>query len=538
MDGVSSAAIPSFGTLIADRYRVGRVLGEGGFGIVLSVRDETDDKDLALKLLQAVSEESAERFWREARLVSQLESDHVVRVLDTGVYDSRPFLVMERLRGETYSELTRTHPLPLPRVADCIVQTCEALAHAHAAGIVHRDIKASNLFECKSEDGVRRVKVLDFGVSKVIPSANTLERSITKTAHAGVLGSPPYMSPEHIRDARDVDGRADIWSLGVVAYVLLSARYPFDGASVPELFVEILEREHKRLRDRSVDVPDDIDEIVARCLAKRRDDRFANVGELAAAVAPFASPVWRPYGQRVVDLVARSPAQMAAERPRTSRRAGRPEPITRSVPPPEAMRTESEPEPILDAAELAALENAPTVAQATTTTDMTDEPVTEAIATEVLPPPPLLELPPVPRIVTGRSLVPTTARRSHARASKERARSFLPWTLALLALAAVALKVSLRSEEPAPPEPALVTEPAPVPTTPAQAPTVSVVIPVPMAVVSTSVLMAPPVEPSPVAPMRGPRVRHSPRPHAPASSGEAPAAPSGQELLPNPYKKP
>jgi eukaryotic-like serine/threonine-protein kinase len=327
MDAAARSDVPGFGTLVAGRYRIAQVIGEGGMGVVLAARDEDTGQEVALKLLQMLGAANTERFLREARLITRIESEHVVRVLDTGALDGHPFLVMERLRGEDFGAKIRGGRLPLVEVADCIVQTCEALAHAHGAGVVHRDIKASNLFEHESADGRRTVKVLDFGISKSLSrSENEGERTLTRTRDGGFLGSPPYMSPEHIRDPRNVDGRADLWSLGVVAYRLLSTAYPFDGESTGEVLVAILEKRPARFRDLGVDVPEEVERIILKCLERKRDDRWSNAGELAAAFAPFASPHLRGYGAKVHAIVRQKGA------PRSTGRLA--EPSTRTVPPP------------------------------------------------------------------------------------------------------------------------------------------------------------------------------------------------------------
>ena len=321
----TAGPVPTPGTLVAGRYRVGKTLGEGGMGVVLAAEDEESGNEVALKLLQVVGRANTERFLREARLASRIDSAHVVSVFDMGTHDGLPFLVMERLRGRDFGEKIRSFRLTLTEVADCVVQVCEALAHAHGAGIVHRDIKASNIFEHVGDDGEPIVKVLDFGISKTITSSLvSTEKTVTHTRDGGFLGSPPYMSPEHIKDPRHVDGRTDLWSLGVVAFRLLSTAFPFDGASAAEILVGILGKNPPTLRDVGVTVPVEVEEIIARCLTRPREHRYQDAGELAAAFAPFASPRWATYGRTVPEIVERAkPNNKPAE------------PATRTVPPPE-----------------------------------------------------------------------------------------------------------------------------------------------------------------------------------------------------------
>jgi serine/threonine-protein kinase len=164
-----------------------------------------------------------------------------------------------------------------------VLEALGAVAHAHARGIVHRDLKPSNLLRAHREDGSPVVKVLDFGISK---SLNAAQQSMTATR--GILGSPAYMAPEHIRSPRTVDGRADIWSLGVVLYELSCGSAPYDGAELGELLAAILEREPLPLASRRANLPADFCALVHRCLAKNPGARFQNAAELADALVPFA----------------------------------------------------------------------------------------------------------------------------------------------------------------------------------------------------------------------------------------------------------
>src|SRR5262249_54974882 len=155
------------------------------------------------------------------------QSEHVARVLDVGTLDTgAPYMVMEYLEGEDLDlALKAKTVLSLHEVVRYILQACEAVAEAHALGIIHRDLKPANLFLAERADGSRSIKVLDFGISKLMPEGQAVDASLTKT-HA-VMGSPMYMSPEQLRSARDVDARADIWALGVILYEMLCGKGPF-----------------------------------------------------------------------------------------------------------------------------------------------------------------------------------------------------------------------------------------------------------------------------------------------------------------------
>jgi eukaryotic-like serine/threonine-protein kinase len=292
---------PEIGTRIADRYIVESVLGAGGMGIVLGVRDVESGEPRALKRLRLAddegqpttladspteAEQQSKRLLREARAMMQLESPHIVRVTDCGLDADGPYLVMERLEGADLADLSPLdHQMPAQDVAAIAIQVCEALAHAHAVGIIHRDIKPSNLFRCGGSNG-DLIKVLDFGISKLTTRAEW-ERTGSLTRSDALMGSPQFVSPEQLRDPRSVDVRTDIWSLGVVMYRLLAGQYPFGGSTLGELFVAVLERE-----PRPLDVPDEIAEIVSRCLRKDRNERYADVGELATALAPHVPKPW------------------------------------------------------------------------------------------------------------------------------------------------------------------------------------------------------------------------------------------------------
>ncbi|MFO0669582.1 MAG: protein kinase [Polyangiaceae bacterium] len=286
----NESAAPRAGELVAGRYEVEGVIGSGGMGRVVAARDEKG-RAVAIKLLLSPPSERVwvERFFREARAVSRINSAHVVKVLAvSSPNEATPFIVMERLRGRDFGKRLRAEgPLTLRDVADCIIQACDALANSHAVGVVHRDVKPSNLFD-HVVDGVHTIKVLDFGISKA-RGQEEFEHTLT-TSRDGMLGSPPYMSPEHIRDARSVDHRTDIWSLGVVAYQLLAGRLPFDGQSVGEVFCSVLERRFSPLASVRPDLPREIQAIIDKCLQRDPGDRYQTAADLARAFIPYATP--------------------------------------------------------------------------------------------------------------------------------------------------------------------------------------------------------------------------------------------------------
>ena len=281
------------GDILAGKYRVERVLGIGGMGVVVAATHVELDQKVAIKFVlpAAVNDEGLlERFLREARAAVRLKSEHVAKVLDVGKMESgAPYMVMEYLEGCDLAQLlAKDGPLHVDTAADYIVQACEAVAEAHSQGIIHRDIKPQNLFLTKRVGGSSLVKVLDFGVSKVsIAGVVNLTQTMT------VMGSPLYMSPEQMRSARSVDPRSDIWALGVVLYELLSGKTPFHAESMPELCLKVVTETPVPIDELRPDVPQAMAAVVMRCLEKEPDKRFNDAADLASALESFVTPASR-----------------------------------------------------------------------------------------------------------------------------------------------------------------------------------------------------------------------------------------------------
>jgi serine/threonine-protein kinase len=280
------------GDVIAEKYRVDRVLGIGGMGAVVAAHHLQLQELVAIKVLlpEALADADAvRRFEREARAAFRIKSEHVTRIIDVGKLDNgAPFIVMEYLEGEDLAErIARTGPLAAEEAIELVLQACEAIAEAHALGIVHRDIKPANLFCVRGADGRSSIKVLDFGISKITSSAPSSGLGMTKTR--AVMGSPYYMSPEQMQSPRTVDGRTDIWSLGVVLYQLLSGEVPFNGETLPQVCVNVATRPAPLLRKVRPDLPAGLEMIVLRCLEKDLSKRFASISAMATALARFGS---------------------------------------------------------------------------------------------------------------------------------------------------------------------------------------------------------------------------------------------------------
>lgn len=285
---------PSFvGAVLAGKFRVERVLGQGGMGTVVEATNISLDERVAIKLLRADSERSAETieaFTREVRAASKLRSEHVARVVDVGADPVfGPYMVMELLEGSTLQQaLASTGRLSPQRAVEYCIMACEALAEAHARGIVHRDVKPANLFVVRGPSGRPCVKVLDFGIATVTLPGPIAEGSAStgKARH----GSPHYLSPEQLRTADGVDARADVWALGCVLFELVTGVKAFDAPRFTALVAKILEDTPAPIPADVVDVPEGLLEVMQRCLEKDPSARYTTIAELALALLPFARP--------------------------------------------------------------------------------------------------------------------------------------------------------------------------------------------------------------------------------------------------------
>jgi len=273
--------------VIAGKYQIAKVLGEGGMGVVYEATHLRLRQRVAVKMLlpdMLSHEVIVTRFEREARAAGQLRSRHVARVMDVDVTaDGLPYMVMEYLEGhDLEAELQRRTSFPWEEAVDYVLQACAAMSEAHQVGIVHRDLKPSNLF--LANDGEARVvKVLDFGISKV-----QSEGDAKLTSEESVMGTAMYMSPEQVRSTGTVDRRSDIWSLGVILYELLAGRPPWIGTPT-QLAAAIVSEDPPELRGL-VSIPAELSAVVTRALQRNVEARFGDVRELALALAPFAPP--------------------------------------------------------------------------------------------------------------------------------------------------------------------------------------------------------------------------------------------------------
>jgi eukaryotic-like serine/threonine-protein kinase len=296
------------GELIQSRYRLIRKLGAGASGSVWQAKNELIDRDVALKIMRpdvAEDEVALQRFFNEAKASGRVRSPCIVEILDLGqAEDGSPFLVFELLEGEGLdARLQREGTLPGELVLELFTGVAKALDLAHKQGIIHRDLKPANIFIHRAATGERVAKILDFGISKVFDTGH----NFTLTRTGTVVGSPAYMSPEQASGREDLDGRADVWSLGVVFYESLTGTLPHEASNYNALMVRILTQDVDPIMTRKTDLPANICSIVDGCLKREREHRTASAELLAkqmeVALRDLKAIRYRAAGRRASDRV-------------------------------------------------------------------------------------------------------------------------------------------------------------------------------------------------------------------------------------------
>ncbi|AUX26830.1 uncharacterized protein SOCEGT47_074000 [Sorangium cellulosum] len=291
LQGVT-ATDPMVGELLAGSFCITGVIGAGGMGRVYVAEHIRLPKRFAVKVPHehfASHREAMARFEREAQTIARVGNEHVIDVVDVvRLKDGRPCMVTELLKGEDLgSLLDQVGKLPLPTAITISRQVCRGLAAAHAAGIVHRDLKPSNLFLVRREGGSVHVKILDFGVAKVLDGAD-----LTRTG--SVVGTPQYMAPEQARGSADVDSRADIYAVGAVLYRMLTGERPFPEEEPARTLTRLLTEDPRRPRDIDKTIPEGLEALVQRAMARAREDRPPSAQELDRLLADF--DVQDPFG--------------------------------------------------------------------------------------------------------------------------------------------------------------------------------------------------------------------------------------------------
>jgi serine/threonine protein kinase len=330
------SSLPALGSLVAGKYRVETLLGQGGMGAVFRARHELMDKHVALKWLHPrlwVHEEAKERFVREARMVARIRHPNVVEIFDVCAGDDALFMVMELLEGESFDRLLVRGTEPITHALAILLDAMAGVAAAHARGIVHRDIKPENIFVSRVEGAPGPVtKILDFGISKLVQDG--VGGSATKTGTT--MGTPAYMSPEHMRAARDLDARADVYSFGVLLYRLLTGELPYGEDTFANVAVKQATTRPPSAKELRPDLPSYLSDLVTKAMAYDREQRYPSLTALMEALRPvttdssYMSMLTSPSGE-VPKL--RSPLQADARGPEAGTRQlpERQAPPTRAV---------------------------------------------------------------------------------------------------------------------------------------------------------------------------------------------------------------
>jgi serine/threonine-protein kinase len=279
------------GHVLGGRYTITGFIGAGGMGAVYRARHLRTGRELALKVLLpefAARPDLMQRFTAEARAAGALNHPGVVEVVDLDHEGDLHYIVMELIEGEELqARMQREHPLPCAFVARVGADIADAISCAHASSpkIVHRDLKPQNVLLARQGRQRDIVKVLDFGIAKLVES-ETLVHSLTRSGE--IYGTPLYMSPEQLRNSKDVDERADIYSIGVILFHALTGVTPFRGESFPDLVISISTEPPPPLRSLRPDAPAGLAAVVEKAMARNRQDRFATALELRNALLPFA----------------------------------------------------------------------------------------------------------------------------------------------------------------------------------------------------------------------------------------------------------
>jgi serine/threonine-protein kinase len=283
--GGGTSEDPMIGAVLAGTFRVTRVLGEGGMGRVYVAEHVRLDRRYAVKVIHrdhAGRDDLLVRFDREARAMSRVQSDHVVDVVDVlRTPDGRPCIVVELLDGRDLEAfLAQKGKLPVREALALFRQMCRGLASAHAQGVVHRDLKPSNLFLASEPGGGLTLKILDFGVAKMGGDDKL-------TGTGAIVGTPAYMSPEQARGSTDLDLRADVYAAGAVLYRMLTGKAPYKEGEGGATLIRVLEETPPRPRSIEPSIPEGLEAVIERAMARDRGQRFATIEELSAAALAF-----------------------------------------------------------------------------------------------------------------------------------------------------------------------------------------------------------------------------------------------------------
>jgi hypothetical protein len=303
------------GDTVGGRFKVERLIGRGGMGEVYAARHATTGKEVALKLILAAGsgKEHVRRFMREARAATAIQHPNVIEVFDVFEdAEGTPVMVMELLKGEPFSALLeRARALDLQQTAEVLLPAARALQAAHAKGIVHRDLKPDNVFLATTPAG-RSTKLLDFGIAKILdPTKLSSETQGQHTSTGSILGTPHYMSFEQAMSDKNVDHRTDIWAMGVMLFESLTGRRPMTYETLGQMYASFLQGSVPSIREFVPDLPDDMASVLDKCLAKKPEDRLADLGPLVEVLAKYTDP--SVPGARAGGRVVEAPVVAARE---------------------------------------------------------------------------------------------------------------------------------------------------------------------------------------------------------------------------------
>ncbi len=347
---------PRVGSLLADKYRIVRIIGQGGMGSVFEAENTALGKRVALKFLHwsaSTDETVLARFHREARVISAVESNYIVQVFDWGQDEhGRPFLVMELLEGtDLEGHIRQCGKLPVEAAVRFGIEALLGLRRVHATGIVHRDLKPENLLLVTGDDDLLHVKIVDFGLSKLMESAEgeepRFEQSARITQKGAVVGTPLYMSPEQVEAVESLDHRTDIWAMGAILFQALAGAPPFMDRSYARLVLSICQQQPPELSELNPEVPPALAAAVRRALAKDRKDRYQDTEQFIAALSEAVPEAISTVTFRAARSLGTAPTMESAlgptEEPPRAQTTPAPGAISPSPPPSPAARSGSAP---------------------------------------------------------------------------------------------------------------------------------------------------------------------------------------------------